>query len=105
MPARRVVVTVAILCVVLVGWDLSRPPARQTTARIMLAAIDLYQATLSPLLGRAGASCRFEPSCSHYGEAVIRKHGALRGSWLAMTRIARCGPWTPMGTEDPPPRG
>ena len=103
MSTRRVAIASIALALLMVGWDLSRPPARQLTASGLLAAIDLYQATLSPALGRAGARCRFEPSCSHYGEAVIRRHGTLRGGWLALARIARCGPWTPAGTEDPPP--
>ena len=99
----RALVAAVVLGVLIVGWDLVKPPKRQLTTRAMLAAIDLYQATLSPLLGRAGARCRFKPTCSRYGEVVIRKHGAVRGSWLALKRIARCGPWTPAGTFDPPP--
>ncbi len=86
----------------LVVADLARPPAAQLSARAMLAAIDAYQATLSKGLARAGARCRFEPTCSHYGEAVIRRHGALVGSGKAAWRILRCGPWTPAGTHDPP---
>ena len=50
-----------------------------------------------------GVQCRFTPTCSHYGEACIRQFGAMRGGWLAMKRVLRCGPWTPMGTDDPPP--
>jgi putative membrane protein insertion efficiency factor len=80
-----------------------RPPQEQWSARLLLLAIDGYQATASKALGAAGARCRFEPTCSHYGEAVIRRYGALRGTALALGRIARCGPWTPAGTVDPPP--
>ena len=83
--------------------DLSRPPAAQLTTRAALGAIHVYQATLSPLYARTGVVCRFKPTCSHYGEAVVREFGALRGGWLAVKRVFRCGPWTPMGTEDPPP--
>jgi putative membrane protein insertion efficiency factor len=86
----------------LLAIDLSRPPRRQVSARLLLSGIDLYQATLSPVLGKAGARCRFQPTCSHYGEGAIRKHGALKGSWKTAGRIARCGPWTPAGTVDPP---
>ena len=85
------------------GFDLSRAPEAQWTAKSLLGVIDLYQATVSRVLSRAGAQCRFIPTCSHYGEAVIRKHGALGGTGLALARIARCGPWTPSGTVDPPP--
>ena len=84
--------------------DFTRPPADQLSTRAALGAIHVYQATLSPLYERAGAICRFKPTCSHYGEAVIREFGAIRGGWLAFKRVLRCGPWTPPGTEDLPPR-
>ena len=87
---------------ILWGWDLSRPPERQLTARVMLAGIGLYRARLSPLVASAGVTCRFEPSCSRYAEASIRRYGALEGGWRSALRIVRCGPWTPAGTIDPP---
>jgi putative component of membrane protein insertase Oxa1/YidC/SpoIIIJ protein YidD len=34
---------------------------------------------------------------------VVREFGAVKGGWMAFKRVLRCGPWTPMGTEDPPP--
>jgi putative membrane protein insertion efficiency factor len=83
--------------------DLTRPPEAQVTTRAVLQAIHIYQATLSPLYARAGLMCRFTPTCSHYGEAVVREYGAVRGGWLALRRILRCGPWTPAGTVDLPP--
>ena len=83
--------------------DLSRPPAAQWTTQATLAGIHLYQATLSPLYARVGAQCRFKPTCSHYGEEAVRQYGAVTGGWMAFKRILRCGPWTPMGTEDPVP--
>lgn len=79
------------------------PPARQPTARVLLVAIHLYQRTASPRLAAAGVRCRFEPSCSHYGEAVIRRFGTVGGVARTAWRILRCGPWTPAGTLDPPP--
>ena len=97
---RTALVTAALFAVLL--WDLVRPPADQWSARALLAGIDLYQATLSRRLPTVGVSCRFEPTCSHYAEGAIRRYGALRGTGRSLARIARCGPWTPVGTVDPP---
>ncbi len=83
--------------------DLRRAPADQLTMRVLVGGIHLYQATLSPVYARMGVQCRFTPTCSHYGEACVREFGALRGGWLAMKRVLRCGPWTPLGTQDPAP--
>lgn len=67
------------------------------TALVLL--IRGYQVSISPLLP---ASCRYYPSCSAYAVEAIQKHGALRGSWLAMRRISRCHPFRP-GGYDPVP--
>jgi uncharacterized protein len=88
---------------VAVALDLRRPPADQLITRATVGAIHVYQATLSPLYARMGLQCRFTVTCSHYGEAVIRNFGAVRGGWMAAKRILRCGPWTPAGTVDMPP--
>jgi uncharacterized protein len=92
-----------LLAGVLVIADLRRPPDVQWSARAAVASIHLYQATLSKWYARMGVQCRFTPSCSHYGEMCITRFGAARGGWLAMKRVFRCGPWTPLGTSDPPP--
>jgi putative membrane protein insertion efficiency factor len=83
--------------------DLRRAPADQLATRAAVGAIHVYQGTLARLYARAGVQCRFTPTCSHYGEACIRRYGVARGGWLAMKRVLRCGPWTPLGTVDPPP--
>ena len=54
--------------------------------RLLLGLVRLYQYLISPLLG---PRCRFHPSCSHYAIEAIERHGALRGSWLAMRRAER----------------
>ncbi|MFO7693345.1 MAG: membrane protein insertion efficiency factor YidD [Vicinamibacterales bacterium] len=95
----RVALTVAACALV---YDAARPAARQVSARAAIAGIHLYQRTLSPALAGGGAMCRFTPTCSRYAEAVIARDGIVRGGWLAVWRIARCGPWTPAGTEDWP---
>ena len=68
---------------------------------ILIGLVRVYQATLSPLLGGA---CRFEPSCSHYGIDALRRHGALRGSWLTLRRLLRCRPYGPSGYDPVPDR-
>jgi putative membrane protein insertion efficiency factor len=67
--------------------------------RILLALIRGYQYFLRPLLG---ANCRFAPSCSDYAAEAVRKHGALKGTLLAVRRIACCHPYHP-GGYDPVP--
>lgn len=99
---RKVVVAIAVVAL-LVVLDGLRPPQRQVGVALALLAIDGYQITVSRVLGRLGARCRFEPSCSHYGELAIRNRGLVPGSWLVVRRILRCGPWTPAGTIDAPP--
>ncbi len=98
----RLIVSVGLPLLVvaaLLARDLSRPPARQVSARVAISAIRWYHATVAP---RLGVRCRFTPSCSVYAIAVIERHGLVRGGWMAARRVARCGPWTKMGTVDEP---
>lgn len=102
LRSHRRLLLAAALVAALLTLDLLRPPERQLSAKVLLGAIDAYQATLSPVLARGGAKCRFEPSCSHYAEGAIRESGALVGAGRAVWRVMRCGPWTEAGTYDPP---
>lgn len=61
--------------------------------------IHLYRWLLSPLLG---INCRYQPTCSRYALEALERHGAWRGSWLALRRIGRCHPWGGAG-HDPVP--
>jgi putative membrane protein insertion efficiency factor len=90
MPGRALLIG-AVLAVVVLG---ARPLA--------LGTIHVYQRTLSPVAARIGIRCRFTPTCSRYAEIVIARDGVVRGSWEAVRRIARCGPWTEPGTVDQP---
>ncbi|TFI57424.1 membrane protein insertion efficiency factor YidD [Sphingomonas parva] len=47
-------------------------------------------------------SCRYRPSCSAYAITALRRYGALRGSWLAAKRLARCHPWGGSGCDPVP---
>ena len=97
---RRAAIPLFVLA--LLACDLARPPASQASARLLLGGIHLYQATLSPRMPALGVHCRFTPTCSHYAVGAIERHGALLGSLRAVWRICRCGPWTRLGTYDPP---
>jgi hypothetical protein len=55
-----------LLLAAALAWDLSRPPARQVSASVLIAGIESYQARVSPWLPALGVRCRFEPTCSHY---------------------------------------
>jgi putative membrane protein insertion efficiency factor len=67
---------------------------------ILLVFIRLYQKTVSPSL--PSNTCRFYPSCSHYGYQAVYKYGAWRGSLMAAWRVLRCNPWND-GGYDPVP--
>ncbi|MCK5895762.1 MAG: membrane protein insertion efficiency factor YidD [Cocleimonas sp.] len=66
---------------------------------LLMIIIRGYQLFLSPVLG---SHCRYAPSCSHYTHQAIAQHGAIKGTWLGVTRILRCHPWAE-GGYDPVP--
>jgi len=70
-------------------------------ARILALPIRLYRSAISPLLP---PRCRFHPSCSAYALEALERHGAWRGIWLAVRRLARCHPFHPGGLDPVPPR-
>ena len=46
--------------------------------------------------------CRFHPSCSSYAVEALERHGAVRGTWMAVRRVGRCNPWHPGGLDPVP---
>jgi len=66
---------------------------------LLLALVRAYQYLIRPMLG---SNCRFYPSCSDYAREAIERHGALRGTWLAVRRVARCHPYHPGGFDPVP---
>ena len=69
--------------------------------RVLIGMVKAYRLLLSPWLGSA---CRFEPTCSVYAIGALEAHGAARGSYLALRRLARCHPWCDGGHDPVPPR-
>lgn len=61
--------------------------------------VRFYQGAISPF---TPATCRFEPTCSHYTVEVLQKHGLFKGGWLAVKRIASCHPWGKSGYDPVP---
>lgn len=66
---------------------------------ILVAPILFYRRYISPF---TPPSCRFTPTCSQYAIEAIRKHGPLRGLWLAVKRLCRCHPWGGSGYDPVP---
>lgn len=67
----------------------------------LVLLVRFYRVWISPILP---PSCRFEPSCSAYALEALTTHGAVRGTWLTVRRLLRCGPWHPGGFDPVPPR-
>lgn len=76
-------------------------PRPSPVARIMIGALRFYKRWISPAFPPV---CRFYPSCSSYGIEALQVHGVLRGSYLTVRRLLRCGPWHPGGLDPVPPR-
>lgn len=66
----------------------------------LLGLIRLYQATLSKAM--PPNTCRFYPSCSHYGYQAVYKYGFFKGGWMAFWRVLRCNPFNPGGVDPVP---
>lgn len=67
--------------------------------KVFLSIIRFYQVVISPI---KPPSCRFYPTCSHYGLEAVQKFGALKGGWLTLKRILKCHPFHPGGIDPVP---
>ncbi|MDA2768854.1 membrane protein insertion efficiency factor YidD [Bacillus cereus group sp. Bc010] len=67
--------------------------------QIFIGIIRFYQKFISPM---TPPTCRFYPTCSHYGLEAFQKHGAFKGFWLTCKRILKCYPFHPGGFDPVP---
>ncbi len=65
----------------------------------LLGLIYIYRNFISPL---TPASCRYEPTCSGYAQQALKKHGIIKGGFLALKRIISCHPWGGSGYDPVP---
>lgn len=66
---------------------------------LLVGLVKGYRLLLSPWLG---STCRFEPTCSVYALGALQNHGAAAGSYLVLSRLARCHPWCDGGLDPVP---
>lgn len=71
----------------------------KAVAWMLCLPIVFYQTCISPF---TPPSCRFTPTCSEYAKQAIRKHGPLKGLYLAVRRLLRCHPWGGSGYDPVP---
>ncbi len=64
--------------------------------KLLITLIRFYQKFISPL---KKPTCRFYPSCSHYGIEAIKRHGSFKGVFMLIKRILRCHPFNPGGYD------
>jgi uncharacterized protein len=67
--------------------------------KVFIAIIRFYQTVVSPL---KPPTCRFYPTCSHYGLEAIKRFGPIKGGWLTIKRIGKCHPLHPGGIDPVP---
>lgn len=72
---------------------------KRILSKILIIPIYFYKYSISPMLP---PSCRFTPTCSEYAIEAIKKHGPIKGLWLATKRLSKCHPWGGHGYDPVP---
>lgn len=81
------------------AWVFVTGILRKVFSFFLLVPIYFYRICISPL---TSPSCRFTPTCSAYALEAIKKHGPIKGLYLAVRRILRCHPWGGSGYDPVP---
>ena len=100
---QRIVLIAAVVFAVAVVCDWMRPPSKQVSVVLYETIVIKGYRTFLQSLGKRYIRCRFHPTCSAYSEQAMQTHGFPKGLWLTTSRLFRCMPWVPLGTEDPVP--
>ena len=66
---------------------------------LLLLPVYFYKYCISPM---TPASCRYTPTCSEYAVQALKKHGPVKGLYLAVKRILHCHPWGGSGYDPVP---
>ena len=80
-------------------WQRSLKTCKRIAIWPLVMLVRFYQVCISPL---KPACCRFTPTCSAYAIEALRKHGPIKGLWLAIWRVLRCNPWGGSGYDPVP---
>jgi putative membrane protein insertion efficiency factor len=84
-----------------VGSTTQVGPSGSAVVRGVIFLIELYRHTVSPM---RMPTCRFSPTCSQYAVEALAEYGLIRGCWLAVVRLLKCGPWHRGGWDPIPER-
>ena len=76
-----------------------RSSAPSAAAALAVGLLRGYKFLISPFFA---GGCRFLPSCSDYAREAVEQHGAVRGTWLALKRLAKCHPLGSHGYDPVP---
>jgi putative membrane protein insertion efficiency factor len=72
---------------------------KKLLAALLILPIKFYQLCISPIKPN---SCRYTPTCSEYAIQALKKHGPIKGLYLATKRILSCNPWGGSGYDPVP---
>jgi putative membrane protein insertion efficiency factor len=65
----------------------------------------IYKSVVSPILHAfSPTECLYLPTCSEYAYVALVRFGVVKGSWLALRRLARCHPFARGGLDPVPLR-
>ena len=100
---RRIVFIASAVIAIAALCDWTRPPNKQISVVLYNMIVIKGYRLIFQKPGKYIVRCRFKPTCSVYSEQAMLAHGFPKGVWLTTSRLFRCMPWVPYGTEDPVP--